>query len=375
MDQDFTEELNDEYRRLSYRVGLIVIIVLTIVAFLVVKTTRFKSWLNSRQHIEILMPEGGLNGLDRGAVVEILGTEAGKVIDVQVLPTTYVVVEIDEQFVGVVREDSQVFIRKQFAIAGESFLEITRGNGKLLPVGEHRLQAEASRETARTVEELAQEIRVSMKPVFEQAQSSLENLNVLTTDLRNKQDDILAVVDNFKEITGAIRGGKTVVGRLAVDEQFGASLVTISDEAEVITKNISVISKNFIDNMDEINAILSASKVSIEKVSQLLNESDLEPKDVNKIIDGLQSNLANIAVLLKDIKPLTESLKKASEDFPEITKNVAKTSQNLPVLSNDLEDLIHDLEALIRSIRSSWLIREKIDHLPDHDGEIKGGLE
>jgi phospholipid/cholesterol/gamma-HCH transport system substrate-binding protein len=66
-----------------------------------------------------------------GSGVEVLGTSAGQVAEIVLDPETkfYAVVGIDESMKPFVRQDSKVFIRKQFGIAGAAYLDITRGVG------------------------------------------------------------------------------------------------------------------------------------------------------------------------------------------------------------------------------------------------------
>jgi hypothetical protein len=121
----------------------------------------------SRCHDKVMLPDEGLFGLTEGAQVDILGTKAGEVRRIVLDPNQHMHAEISvsKAMLAFVRRDSRAIIRKQFGVAGASYLELTRGSGEPLDWEYAVLTATADRTPTDTVSELLAEIRSKVIPI------------------------------------------------------------------------------------------------------------------------------------------------------------------------------------------------------------------
>jgi phospholipid/cholesterol/gamma-HCH transport system substrate-binding protein len=133
------------FRYASRRVGALILIALGIFVVAVLEAGVVQDLFKSTLSLRVILPDTGLAGLNAGARVEILGTDAGQVRQIVIDPKQrfHAVVEIEQTMEPFVRRDSKVFIRKQFGIAGAAYLEITRGQGEPLDWEYAVLTAEA----------------------------------------------------------------------------------------------------------------------------------------------------------------------------------------------------------------------------------------
>ena len=115
--------------------GLFVLAVVALVVAGVVLSGHSQRWFARKYPFDVLLPESGTSGLRQGDEVFILGVSAGLVDDIIVGEDGRMKahVRVRRDFQRFVRADSSACIKKAFAVAGDSFMEITRGTGDPLP--------------------------------------------------------------------------------------------------------------------------------------------------------------------------------------------------------------------------------------------------
>src|SRR6185369_241564 len=124
-----------KFRRVNELTGTFVLIVIAVLIAAVVWTGRSQRWFKSNVTLRIVLPETGAAGIRQGSEVYFLGTLVGAVSDVVVDTTGRMAARanIRRDFFRFVRADSSAVVKKKFGVAGDSFFEITRGEGKPLP--------------------------------------------------------------------------------------------------------------------------------------------------------------------------------------------------------------------------------------------------
>ncbi|MCB1863258.1 MAG: MCE family protein, partial [Gammaproteobacteria bacterium] len=110
-------------------IGSLVTIAVVLFVFMLSQADTVREWLDPSKQLRLLLPDQGLFGLAQGAKIEILGTPAGKVERIVIDPNQKIHAQarIDSSMAPFVRRDSKAIIRKTFGVAGEAYLEITRG--------------------------------------------------------------------------------------------------------------------------------------------------------------------------------------------------------------------------------------------------------
>ena len=124
-----------KFRRVNEITGMLVILVAVALVAALVWTGHSQRWFKSRVTLRIVLPEAGAAGIRQGSEVYFLGTLVGSVSDVIVDAKGRMEAEanIRRDFFRFVRADSSAVIKKKFGVAGDSFFEITRGEGRPLP--------------------------------------------------------------------------------------------------------------------------------------------------------------------------------------------------------------------------------------------------
>ena len=325
------------HRYASELVGTLVLVSLIFFVLALFVGGRVNEWLNPGLNIRVVMPAEGMFGLSEGGKAEILGSKAGEVRRIVIQPdeSIYADVHIVDGMSDFVRRDSTVTIRKRFGVAGDSYLDITRGHGQPLDEEYAVLDARIDRAATASAGEILAEIRDRAMPVIDDAASTIHALAALTEGLGDPDGNLQQTLANLNTVSGRLARGEGAVGRLLVEDALIRELETlvrglnhtlggmgpVLDELQVTVRNIAVMSE-----------AISAQSQAIPEVS----------KRMGSVLDSVDAIMAD--------------LRRTTPQLPRITRNMADTTENLPVLLLQTQQTVSELELLIRQLRASWIV-------------------
>ena len=325
------------HRYASEIVGTLVLVALIFFVMALFVGGRIDQWLNPGLSVRVIMPSDGLYGLSEGSSAQILGSEAGEVRRIVIQPdeSIYAEVRIKDFMMDFVRRDSEVLIRKRFGIAGDSFLDISRGHGQPLDEDYAVLEARIDRAATATAGQLLSEIKDKALPVIDDAASTINSLATLANGLQDSGGNLQQTLANLNAVTGRLARGEGAFGRLMVEDALIKELETlvaglnhtlggmapVLDELQVTVRNIAVMSE-----------AIGAQSEAIPEVS----------KRMGSVLDSVDD-------ILKDLKRTTPEL-------PRIARSMADTTEDLPMLLLQTHQTVAELELLIRQLRASWLV-------------------
>jgi phospholipid/cholesterol/gamma-HCH transport system substrate-binding protein len=181
-----------KFRYTNETVGVFVLMALLIFVAGLIYSGKARKWFNPGETLKVVLPDDGLFGLTEGSTVEILGTKAGEVHDIVINPNQeiHANVRIDSEMAVFVRSDSKATIRKTFGIAGDAYLEITRGTGKPLDWEYAVITVESDRKTSDTLSELIEELRAKVLPVVDDAHKAILILTAVAKELQDAEKGV-----------------------------------------------------------------------------------------------------------------------------------------------------------------------------------------
>jgi phospholipid/cholesterol/gamma-HCH transport system substrate-binding protein len=319
-----------KFRYTNETVGLFVLITLLIFIAGLIYSGQVRKWFNPGETLKVVLPDEGLFGLTEGSTVEILGTKAGEVRDIVINPDQkiYANVRIDSDMAVFVRSDSKATIRKTFGIAGDAYLEITRGKGEPLDWEYAVLTVKSDRKTSDTLAELIEELRAKILPVVDDAHKAILMLTAIAQDLQDPDKGVQQLLTNLNSIADRIDRGEGAIGRLLTED----SLVR---ELEALIARLGPI----LDDLDK----------TIQNVSKFSNEFDIETGDIPQITRSLKKSLASMEMVMNDLSQTTPQL-------PQIVKDVGDTADSVPILVLQVQQVMVELERLIQQLQSHWLL-------------------
>jgi phospholipid/cholesterol/gamma-HCH transport system substrate-binding protein len=319
-----------KFRYTNEAVGLFVLIALLIFVAGLIYSGQVRKWFNPGETLKAVLPDEGLFGLTEGSIVEILGTKAGEVKEIVINPDQkiHANVRIDSDMAVFVRSDSRATIRRTFGIAGDAYLEITRGYGEPLDWQFAVITVESDRKATDTMAEVIEELRARILPVVDDAHKAILILTAVAKDLQDPQKGVQQLLGNLSSITAKIDRGEGALGRLLAEDKLVRDL-----EAQVA----------------RMGPILDDLNKTVQNVSEFSAEFNTETGDIPQITRTLKKTMASIEMLVED-------LKKATPQLPQIVKNVADTTDSVPILVLQVQQVMAELERLIQQLQSHWLL-------------------
>lgn len=173
-----------KFRYVNEIVGAFVILIVLLLLAGIFFAGHAQRWFEPVHRLAIDFPPEGSFGLTAGAEVVILGTVVGSLerISVSEDGTMAGTVMIKGDFVRFVRADSKVKVKKKFVVAGDSYIEISKGTGAKLPEGA-TLPAVKDTEITELVEDAVAEIREKTIPAIDQAKDLLAKVTSIVSGL------------------------------------------------------------------------------------------------------------------------------------------------------------------------------------------------
>ncbi len=319
-----------KFRYTNETVGLFVLITLLIFVAGLIYSGQVRKWFNPGETLKVVLPDEGLFGLAQGSAVEILGTKAGEIKDIVINPDQkiHAIARIDSDMAVFVRSDSKATIRKTFGIAGDAYLEITRGTAEPLDWEFAVITVKSDRKTSDTLAELIEELRAKVLPVVDDAHKAILMLTAVAKELQDPDKGVQQLLANLNSISDRIDRGEGAIWRLLTEDKLVRDL-------EALVARMGPI----FDDLEK----------TIQNVSGFSKEFDIETGDIPKITRDLKKTMASMELMMKDLSQATPHL-------PQIVKNVGDTTDTVPVLVLQVQQVMVELERLIQQLQSHWLL-------------------
>ena len=297
-----------KFRNVNELNGLLVLSVLALVLAGVIFSGHSQRWFSPKYTFDVLLPEEGASGLRTGADVFILGVSAGLVDDIIVGDDGRMRarVKIRRDFTRFVRSDSTASIKKVFDVAGDSYLEITRGAREALPARNAEIACLAPEDSFGRMEHMLGDLHSALMPVVKKAGVGLDEWTLLGGDLRKNGEQLHELIAQVQRLAADVEQGKGTAGKLITD-------TSLADDAQ-----------------------------------RLLARA-------NETMGELQEVATNLNVAVKNVQIGTTRL-------PEITDAMANEAKDLPGLVLQTQVSMRELERLIEGMQRNWLVRKYMNN-------------
>ncbi|HUR45726.1 MAG TPA: MlaD family protein [Candidatus Saccharimonadales bacterium] len=294
-----------KFRHVNAITGTAVLLILAALIAAVIATGRTQRWFKSNVMLRIILPEAGAAGIRQGSEVYFLGTLVGSVSDVLVDATGHMQAEtsIRRDFFRFVRADSSAVVKKRFGVAGDSFFELTRGNGTSLP--EKNASIVCNEQFQSPLEVAIEELHHHAAAVLIKSALALETWTTIGSNLvttRERVDQFMARAD---QIAAGLQQGKGTAGKLLTDSSAA----------------------------DDLKRTMSQASQSMEALQVTLQ--------------NLQKAGANVHL--------------ASTNFPAISDALGREARDLPGLVLQTQTSLREMERLFEAMQRHWLLRKYVN--------------
>ncbi len=301
-----------KFRRVNEITGAFVLVVVAVLIAAVVWTGHSQRWFKSRVTLRIVLPEAGAAGIRQGSEVYFLGTLVGSVSDVIVDTTGRMEAEanIRRDFFRFVRADSSAAVKKKFGVTGDSFFEITRGQGRPLP--EKNASIVCNEQFQSALEAAVEEIRGQALAVLKKAGTGLDLWTKLGADLGETRQRLDQITVRLENMTAGIEAGKGTVGRLITD-------TALADEAQKFLARAN-------ETMSELQGVVTNLNVAAARLPEITGAAADEAKDLPGIVRQTQTSMRELERLVEAIQRTWLVRKYVNQTNPPPTHPLAETA-------------------------------------------------
>jgi phospholipid/cholesterol/gamma-HCH transport system substrate-binding protein len=296
-----------KFRHVNELVGLFVIGVVALIITGVILSSHSQRWFARKFRFDVLLPQAGTSGLRRGDEVFILGVSAGLVDDVIVKEDGRVKAEVKmrRDFERFVRSNSTAVIKKAFAVAGDSFMEISPGTGPPLPADNPTIICVPSEDSLGRIEKIVNDLHAELVPVIKKAGVGLEQWTTLGANLQQTIPEVSGLLARWDRLSDGLEQGRGTAGRILTDP-------ALAEDAQQL----------------------------LARANQAIRQFQLMATNLNGAVTNIQAGAAHL---------------------PTIAEAVANEAKVLPGLVHQTQISMVELERLIEALQRHWLIRKYVN--------------
>ncbi|MCE9613068.1 MAG: MlaD family protein [Lentisphaerae bacterium] len=267
-----------KFRYVNEIVGTFVLFIVALLMAGILLAGHAQEWFTPVRRFHVDFPVEGSLGIQKGAAVEILGTSVGKVERIVVEDDGHMagVLSVKGDFLRFVRSDSKAIVKKRFGIAGDAFIEITKGQGDLLDPAA-RLAAVKDTELTEMMEDLLKQIRETTVPAIEELRQTVGEYGKLAADLRNPDEPLMKLLANLEQITAGLGRGEGAAGKMLRDPQVADDLKGILDKINAAlddlkrtTAQLPPMAAKLGDEVDDLPGLVLQTQETIRESERLI---------------------------------------------------------------------------------------------------------
>jgi phospholipid/cholesterol/gamma-HCH transport system substrate-binding protein len=302
-------------------VGAVVLVCVVLFVGALVNAGLLKEWFEASLKLRVVLPEAGVSGLAQGAEVQVLGIRAGEVRRIVIDPNQRMHAElrIDRQMRPFIRRDSTIVIRRQFGIAGSSYLDISRGRGADLDWGFAVLVASTERGPTDTIGQMIEEVQAKVGPILDEVQKVIANANAVI----DKSGPLQQTLKSASTFAQKLERGEGALGKLLADDKM----------------------------VTDLQAILATAQSTMTHANGLMAELERTTRDAR-----LPGMVQRTDAILASLQTLSKNLAGASSRAGQLTDSVTTATDSIPLLLLQTEATARELELLLGQLRRSWLL-------------------
>jgi phospholipid/cholesterol/gamma-HCH transport system substrate-binding protein len=287
-DQGRRQEQRFKFRRVNEITGTFVLVIVAVLIAAVMWTGHSQRWFKNRVPLRIDLPEAGAAGIRQGSEVYFLGTLVGAVSDVSVDATGRMEARanIRQDFFQFVRADSSAVIKRKFGVAGDSFFEISRGEGRPLPEKNASIVCKEQFQSA--LEAAVEEVRGEAMLVLKKVNGGLDAWTTLGTNLMTTQERLDQLVGRVDAITMNVQAGNGTVGKLLNDPGAADELKELLVKANRSADTLQVTLNNLQQASTNLPAISDAMGREAKDLPGLVLQTQTSMRELERLVEALQ---------------------------------------------------------------------------------------
>ena len=325
-----------KFRYVNQLIGTFVILVVILAVISVFVTARSQKWFEKNYKLRVLLPESGSHGLRNGSEVLLLGAIAGQVMEIIINKNDRMEAQLSirADFIRFVRDDSVAIIRTKFGlVAQDTYLEISRGAGALLPQKKAIIPCKVEKNIITTAEQTLARLENATLP-------AIEAYRKLAIDLRDPDSPLQLVLDRLNRISENLEAGEGIAAKLLTDKSLAIDI-------EKILTGVNL-------TLNELTSVLRDTRNTSGKIAEAADNVSEQLAAMPRIASLTENVLRKTEVVLQDIH-------KTMDRFPGIMGRLEGEMQTLPGLIMQTGETLRQIEKLVVGMQKHWMLREYVE--------------
>ncbi|MFH0952711.1 MAG: MlaD family protein [Verrucomicrobiota bacterium] len=298
-----------KFRYVNEIAGGFVLLILVLLIVGVVLAGHAQRWFEPVHRLGLAFPPEGSLDLQKGSEVRILGAQVGTVDAITVAEDGTMAgrITIRGNFLRFVRTDSQALVKKKFALAGDAYLEITKGTGEQVSEGAV-LACRKDTELVETIQQVVNQVREATLPAIEQARKAVEEYTNLASDLRNPEGNLQQLIGHLNQIALGLEKGEGTAGQLLRDPALANELKDITGK---INDSLTEV-KKILDDVEQTTGLVRGE---VEDLPGTMLQTRETMYEAEKLIAAIQKHWL-LRGYVEQVEPSTLIPPAAVEDSP-----------------------------------------------------------
>ncbi|MCX7010839.1 MAG: hypothetical protein NTY53_26970 [Kiritimatiellaeota bacterium] len=263
-----------KFRYVNEITGAFVLLVVALLVAGVVLAGHAQGWFRPEYRLKLIFPPEGSLGVQDGTRIVCLGNTIGTVERIIVADDGAMQgrAKIKGEFFRFLRSDSQALAKKAFGLAGETFIEISKGTATPLPKEGAELACQNDTEMLKQIQS-----------TIEKIQKTIDEFRGLASDLRSTNGPVLQLVGRINEITAGIQKGEGPVGKILRDPQMAQQLADTLTQIQKILADVK-------QTTGQLPAIAKTASGEVRDASGVMLQTQSAIREAEKLVEGLQKH-------------------------------------------------------------------------------------
>jgi phospholipid/cholesterol/gamma-HCH transport system substrate-binding protein len=280
------------FRGVNETAGAFVLATAVLVVAVVAMTGHAQRWFQPVRRLTVILPEEGSLGLRPGADVFILGVSVGAVEDIapDERGRMRAEVSIRRDYSQFLHAGSTAIIRKTFGVAGDAYLEISRGTGAPLPTTDAVIGSFSDRAPTEIFDELLVQLREEGLPALKQARATMEEYRKVAADLRDPQGHLQQSLARIDRVSRAIERGEGFAGKLISDPAMGRRVEETTTKINASLDEADAMLKEIRKTAARLPATLAALDQTLQALPTLTMQTEDTMRQVQRLVEAAQKH-------------------------------------------------------------------------------------
>ncbi|GAN53745.1 MlaD family protein [Tanticharoenia sakaeratensis] len=272
-------------------VGLLVIGCVALFVAAIAEAGILRAWLTPPGKLYLELPQNGLAGIASGDDVQVMGIHAGTIRYVKLSDASrmYAVAEIDPSMEKLIRSDSVATIRRQFVVAGATYIDLSRGRGAALDWKFAELGAKAEANPADEITQTLADVRRNIVPATQNARDITAQLDGMIRDMRAGKGTVGDLLTRDTLIAQAQQVLDTLNKAMAHLEPIEGQVSGVLTKGDHAMSNVQAATSDLRRQMPKIGAVADHVNESTAELPALITQAQTAAASLEKLSNQLRS--------------------------------------------------------------------------------------